>query len=233
MLKIFIRENCGKLGGKKYIFRSANMAQFSIDELVREMATFNTTITEADTLAVLNVMKRLVVKYVEQGYSVQTPLGLFFASASGSTDDIMGSFMPQSAETNHDIRMLFRPDSKIVADVLENTPLERGSNKLKTTVNIDKVMNASGNENDPVKPGDMIVVYGDYLKFDGSSPDQGIFLADGSKSYRLDYYTQNTAGRIQARISTSIPAGSYTLSLHNIPTASAAVTDYKKPVVIS
>lgn len=233
MLKIFVRENLGKLGGKKYIFRSASMAQFTIDELVHEMATFNTTITEADTLAVLNVMKRLVVKYVEQGYSVQTPLGLFFASASGSTDDITDSFTPLSEETNHDIRMLFRPDAKIVADVLANTPVERSSNKLKTTVNIDKVMNASGNENDPVKPGDMIIVYGDYLKFDSSSPEQGIFLANGSKSYKLDYYTQNTAGRIQARISASIPAGTYTLSLHNVPTASAAVTDYKEPVVIS
>jgi hypothetical protein len=64
-----------------------------------------------------------------------------------------------------------------VADVLANTPLERGSNKLITAVNIDKVMNASGDA--------------------------------------------------------AVPAGSYTLSLHNAPLTAAVETKYKEPVVIS
>ena len=233
MLKVFTRENSGKLGGKKYVFRSATMATFTVDELVHEMATFNTTITEADTLAVLNVMKRIVVKYVEQGYSVQTPLGLFFASASGSIDDIMGAFEPSNKEVNHDIRMLFRPDSKIVSDVLENTPTERTSNRLKTFTSIDKVMNAAGKSVTTIKTGDMIIVYGDYLKFDAAKEDQGVFLeAEDKTVYRLEYYTQNTAGRIEARIVPGISAGKYTLSVHNVPTSVPTVAEYRMPLII-
>jgi hypothetical protein len=233
MLKVFTRENSGTLGGKKYIFRSSTMATFTIDELVHEMATFNTTITEADTLAVLNVMKRIVVKYVEQGYSVQTPLGVFSASASGTIDDIMGAFEPNSKDNNHDIRMLFRPDVKIISDVLANTSTERTSNRLKTFTSIDKVMNAAGESVTNIKTGDMIIVYGDYLKFNVEKEDQGVFLEAEDKSvYRLKYYTQNTAGRIEARIETGIPAGIYTLSVHNVPTVTPAIAKYRMPLTI-
>ena len=233
MLKVFTRENSGRLGGKKYIFRSTPMATFSVDALVHEMATFNTTITEADTLAVLTVMKRIVVKYVEQGYSVQTPLGIFCASASGSTDDIMAAFEPNSKDNNHDIRMLYRPDSKIISDVLANTPVERTSNRLKTFTSIDKVRNAAGEDVTSIKTGDMIIIYGDYLKFDPLKEDQGVFLTGtDNTTFRLTYYTQNTAGKIEARIEKGIPADEYMLSVHNIPTSTISIAEYRSPITI-
>jgi hypothetical protein len=62
MLKIFLRENPGAFAKDRYLFRSSTMTTFTQNELIKKMAEFNTTITEADTLAVLNVLKRLVLE---------------------------------------------------------------------------------------------------------------------------------------------------------------------------
>jgi hypothetical protein len=233
MLSIFTRENTGTIAKMKYVFRSSTMTTFTLDELVKKMAAFNTTITEADTLAVLNVMKRLVIEYVEQGYTVQTPLGLFFAAASGSTNDLTDAFEPRAAGLNHNIRIRYRPTTEIEKDIVEHTPVERVSNILKTIVNIDVVQNAAGDTGMSIRPGDTILILGDYLKFDETATDQGVFLSDGTASTRLIYYTQNTGGKIAARIENTVAPGKYTLSVHNIPISTPSAAVYKNPVVIT
>lgn len=215
------------------MFRSSTMTTLTQEELIKKMAEFNTTITEADTLAVLNVLKRLVLEYTEQGYTVQTPLGLFYASASGTTNDVLADFSPQDASTDHTIRMLYRPSSEVTKGILKNTPVERSSDKLKATPFIQLVRNAGGDEDSAIKAGDSILVAGEYLKFDSGDNKQGIFLSGATLSYRLSYYTRNTDRTLEARIDSSVPAGRYTLSVKNIPTVTPVTTAYKDFVTVS
>ena len=78
-----------------------------------------------------------------------------------------------------------------------------------------------------------ICITGDFLKFDSDNEEYGVFLINDENSYRLSYYTQNTAGTIIGRIESSIPAGTYTLVVKNKPTVTEETTKYKKQIVIS
>ena len=166
MLKIFLRKIEGPLSKTPYTFMSKNMAVMTIDDLVKKMTEFNTTLTEADTLAAMNVFKKVVIDYVKQGYAVQTPLGAFFATAGGGAENIDTDFSPSVKDSNHYIKLRFRATPEIANDVLRNTITERSTNALKTQVYIERVCNASGDINMPIKPGDSITISGEYLKFD-------------------------------------------------------------------
>ena len=233
MLKVFLRENNSPIKKAAYMFMSENMATYTQEQLVKKMSQYNTTLTEADTLAALNVMKNIVMEAVKEGYCVQTPFGLLYAVAGGSTDDKDCDFSPADQNLNHTIRLRFRPNSEVIDDVAKNTQVERVSNALKTRVYIDEVFNADGNKESPVTSGDLITIIGDYLKFDSSNPEYGVFLNGNDESYRLSYYTQITAGKITARIESDIPKGTYSLLLKNKPTSSEETTEYKKKLIIS
>lgn len=233
MLKVFVRENTSPMVKCAFVFMSETMATFTLNQLVKKMAEFNTTLTEADALAALNVMQNIVMEKVKEGYSVQTPFGTFFATAGGSADSKNADFLPGEQSTNHSIRMRFRPNRELSDDVSRNTVIERVSNAIKTRVYIDIVANADGKVDSPIKAGDLISIKGEYLKFDPENETHGIFLSDGENEYRLTYYTQITKGTVCARVETEIPAGSYTLIIRNKPTVDETSTEYKKPVVIS
>ncbi len=233
MLKVFVRENSIPAAKGKYVFMSENMATFTLDQLVTKMAEFNTTLTKADALAALNVMQSIVMEKVKEGYSVQTPFGIFFACAGGTADIKDAEFLPEEKSTNHAVRMRFRPNRELSADVSRNTVIERVSNAVKSRVYIDTVSNADGKADSPIKVGDTICIKGEYLKFEPETESHGIFLSDGETEHRLSYYTTITSGTICARVEADIPAGTYSLIIRNKPTVDEASYKYKKPVVIS
>ena len=233
MLKVFVRENTSPMVKCAYVFMSETMATFTLNQLVKKMAEFNTTLTEADALAALNVMQNIVMEKVKEGYAVQTPFGVFYASAGGTAETKNADFLPDEHSTNHVIRMRFRPNRELSGDVSRNTVIERVSNAVKTRVYIDTVGNADGKTDSPIKAGDIICIKGEYLKFESENENHGIFLSDGEAEYRLSYYTQITGGTVCARIESEIPAGTYTLIIRNKPTADESTAEYKKPVVIS
>ncbi|WP_027727880.1 DNA-binding domain-containing protein [Treponema sp. C6A8] len=233
MLKVFVRENVSPVAKNGFVFMSENMATFTQEQLVKKMAEYNTTLTEADALAALNVMLKIVMEKVKEGYAAQTPFGTFFAAAGGSAESKAEEFLPNVKETNHAVRMRFRPYRELSEDVSSHTVIERVSNAIKTRVYIDTVANADGKTDSPIKAGDTICIKGDFLKFDSENEVHGIFLSDGETEYRLSYYTQITGGTVCARVESSIPAGSYKLIIRNKPTVDEASYEYKKQIVIS
>ena len=232
MLKIFVRENMSPIAKEKFVFMSENAGTFTEQQLIKKMAEYNTTLTEADALAAFNVLKKIVLEMVLLGYVVQTPFGLMYAVAGGSTDDILADFTPKNQNTNHDIRLRFRPSTDIISDVRNNTVTERSTNAIKTRVNIDMVCNADGNESSPIHPGDSIFISGDYLKFDKADETQGVFLYDGTEEHRLSYYTQVSPGKIIARVDSDFKTGEYTLILKNMPTKSPSAYVYKNQIFL-
>jgi hypothetical protein len=233
MLKVSLRENFYTGAKRAYVFRSTNTGELTVDQLVTEMATFNTTITEADTLGVLNVMKRIVLKYVNLGYTVHTPLGYFHASASGSTDDLLDSFNPNDSAKNHELALLYCPNTEVSKNVNDSIQIERASNRPVMTPSIDKVQNADGTGTTEIRPNDLIVILGDYLKFDPAKTEQGVFLSKDGTETRLTYYAHNTQGKIEARIPADLAAGSYTVMIRNVPSTKPMEVTYKKAVAIT
>ena len=232
MLKIFVRENMSPIAKEKFVFMSENAGTFTEQQLIKKMAEYNTTLTEADALAAFNVMKKIVLEMVLLGYVVQTPFGLMFAVAGGSTNDILADFTPKNQNTNHDIRLRFRPSTDIIDNVRNKTVTERSTNAIKTRVNIDVVRNADGNESSPIHPGDSLFISGDYLKFDKNDVEQGVFLHDGKDEQRLNYYTQVSPGKIIARVENDLQSGTYSVILKNYPTKTSSAFVYKKKITL-
>jgi hypothetical protein len=233
MLQVSLRENMTKNAKRKYFFRSSNNGELTVDQLVSEMATFNTTITEADTLGVLNVMKRLLIKYVNLGYIVHTPLGYFHASASGSTDDLLEQFDPKNHDTNHDIALLYCSSTEVNTKMKDGIQTERVTNRLITTPSIDAVKNAAGKVDAAVHPGDTVLILGDYLKYDETDEKQGIFLSKDGTETKLTYCPHNTAGQLEARIPSGLAAGTYGVIIRNVPTMTFTETTWKKTLTIA
>jgi hypothetical protein len=233
MLQVSLRENMTNNAKRKYFFRSSNNGELTVDQLVSEMATFNTTITEADTLGVLNVMKRLLIKYVNLGYIVHTPLGYFHASASGSTDDLLELFEPKRHDNNHAIALLYCPSTEVNTKMKDGIQTERVSNRLITMPSIDMVQNAAGDADAEIHPGDIVLILGDYLKYDETDEKQGIFLSKTGTETKLTYCPHNTGGQLEARIPSDLAAGIYGVIIRNVPTATFTETAWKKKLVIT
>jgi hypothetical protein len=233
MLQVSLRDNKTINAKKQFFFRSSNNGSLTIDELVKEMYSFNTTITEADTLGVLNVMKRLMVKYVNLGYTVHTPLGYFHASASGSTDNAEEDFAHKNLTNNHEVSLLYCPSTEVNSQVQDDIKIERVSGRLIMTPEITIVKNAVGANTAEIKPNDSIIILGDYLKYDESDEKQGVFLSKDGSEVHLTYCPHNTDGKLEVRIPSGTAAGEYTVIVRNKPSATSMEVYYRKPVVIT
>lgn len=233
MLKIFLRENTNQNARSKYVFRSENEAVLALDKLIVEMAQNNTTMTTADVKGVMSVFYDVVVKYLTLGYSVKTPLGLLYVSAAGTADDLQDEFTPTVESSDHALNIRYLPDSAAAKTVTSETLHERVSNRYKMMPHIDTVQNASKSQGNEIKAGDMVRIYGDYLKFTESDESQGVFLEKDGTETRLSYYAWILNKRIETKIPTDLAAGSYTLIVRAKPSTVVYETKCKESVTIS
>lgn len=233
MLQVSLRENVRSNAKKNYFFRSSNNGVLTTDKLVAEMATFNTTITEADTLGVLNVMKRILVKYVNLGYVVHTPIGYFHASASGSTDEIDAQFLPNDDTNNHEIALLYCPSTEVGKQMADGIEVERVSNRLLTTPSIDVVKDAATGEIGRAKAGDTVSINGDYLKYLPEDTLQGVFLSKDNTETRLTYCTHNASKKIEVRIPADTAPGNYEVLVRCKPSSMLLEAAWKKNLEVT
>lgn len=233
MLKIFLRQNPSVNAKTRFNFRSENEAEISFETLVGEMAANNTTITKADVFGVMDVYKAIVLRYTQLGYSVRGPLGLLYVSAGGTTDDKLESFQPGLATNDHFLKLRFLADAAVARAILSNTKTTRASNRLKMIPAIEDVRNADGNEENIIKPGDTVRIFGDYLKFDSKDEEQGIFLEKDGVKTRLDYYVWNANKRIDTRIPSDLEPGAYTVKISAKPSTILYTESFSNPVTIS
>lgn len=233
MLKIFLRQNMTANAKAKFNFRSENEAEITFENLVDEMAASNTTITKADIFGVMDVYKAIVLRYTQLGYTVRGPLGLLYVSAGGTTDDMLESFQPGLTTNDHFLKLRFLADAAVARSITSNTKTERASNRLKMIPAIEDVQNADGNSENIINPGDIVRIYGDYLKFDAQDEEQGIFLEKDGVKTRLDYYAWNANKRIDTRIPSDMEPGEYTVSISAKPSTVLYTESFATPVTIS
>ena len=225
MLHVFLRENISKNANSKFVFRSENAGTFTMDSLLDEMAANNTTVTRADLAAVMNVFKTVLLRYLLLGYTIQTPLGSLYVSAGGTTDDDKASFTPELRSSGHRLHLCFFPTSDVSASVKRLTKFERSSDRLKMVPLIHSVQN--GNGKDEIVRGELMRVNGEYLKFDAEYMTQGLFLTKDGVSTRINYYTCNAPGRLDALVPASLEPGYYVLSVAARPNTITYTQDFK------
>src|SRR5574344_1402174 len=212
MLSIYLRENNFRNRKKRYVFKSKTCGTITKEELISSIANANSSITEADTLAVMNLLEEQFYKLINEGYSVQLPMGTFRASVSGTTDSETEPFTAsKTKESDKRISLIFEPDLQKQKLLCKTVKCKRTTNALKCTPHISTVQN--GMETTTLfTSGDSIILRGEYLKVDPADSSQGLFLC-GAKNYRLTHYSHKARRTLIATIPRSIPHGSYTLKV--------------------
>ena len=193
-----------------YLVHSSCSDTVEYSELVNIMAKGRTTLTKPDIAGCIQLFLEEIEKLVADGKFVKTPLGSFYLCASGKMETPDQAFTPGEGENDHSIRLHFRADRAIEADIQtmakierrqrfdRNAPLVFGSKSVKT----DADMKAS--------VGDFIRVVGQRLKFDKANETEGLFFVNGAE-HRSTQYAEVMPGLIIAEVPPGIAAGTYNL----------------------
>lgn len=181
-LGITTRMNHFDSAKKPYCFRNIYSGTVESDELIRRIAENNTTLTEADTLACLNVMEEVITELIADGKKVRTPFGLFYLAASGTAEEVDEPFTPLNAESGHSVNLHFCADRDFTDHAVALAVITREEWKDVEVPVIYTVSDGSGTEAPSYTPGGIIKIKGRRLSYNEEKPDEGVFFTDTNGS---------------------------------------------------
>lgn len=225
MLDIYLKENHFSNRKKKYSFHSKTRGHITQEELVDLVADYGSTVTKADTVAVLSAMENVIEHYLGEGYSVEFPLGTFKISASGSADSENERFKPGRKKykgeriTDHKISINFIANKKKKKDLADKIVTRKVRNFMACEPRIVCVENASITSEEMTVTG-ALTVRGEYLKIDFTDDRQGIFVysVENNKSWKVTHFYRNARRTLTFMLPKGLSSGKYILQLYVTPT---------------
>lgn len=216
MLKVYITPNHFKNRKDAYSFRSQITESMSQNDMINAIADANTTVTKADTIAVMTEFQNQFDKAIKEGKSIALFMGTFSAGASGTAQTPTETFRPKtnrdkrSPVRNHKISLLFKAARKYASE-LRDIDFERIGKKQLCRPVIDKVWNGLEKEKTDFHSGNYLTLHGKYIKINPQDSASGVFLDNDTtgKTYRCNSYTRATRNNICAKIPDNIPNGPY------------------------
>lgn len=222
MLQVYTKENTlnSSEGKDKFCFRSFVNQTLDHEQLIREIISYNSTITEADARAVLSVLNDRVKHFVNIGYKVELPFGYVYNKANGTVPRQNDAFVPGS--TNHRISAVFKFKNDANEDMTKNAVFNSAGSGYVTLPVITQLCSKQkdGKESDSLDfaPLSMLCVKGKYLSFDSSDKTQGLFLVDEEKhETRLENYNRTGTNVIEAYASDTLIPGTYNVKIVTQP----------------
>jgi hypothetical protein len=220
MLKVYVTHNNFANKKKKYSFRSTTTETMSQNQLIDAIANANTTVTKADTIAVMSELQEQFDKAIKNGKSVTLFMGTFTASASGTAESHTETFKPgnykdkRTPKRDHKISLIFKP-ARIYADELSSIQFERIGLTLLCEPQLFYTYNGTDRENNEFAPGDFITLRGSYIKVDSSDSTTGVFLINRAarQTIRASVYTRATRLTICAQIPPETVPGQYSVCI--------------------
>jgi hypothetical protein len=172
-LKYGLSENNLTPAANDYIAQVVDVHSYSIEEIAERMLDRGTMLTKADILAVIEVFFSEIVKIVENGGAVHTPIFNLMPGISGVFQGMLDSFDP----ARHKIK------AHITAGVLILQVIEKIKvTKVALEENVPHIHDVkdfdSGTENEQLSPGGPVQIYGNRLRFCTDEPTNGVFVID-------------------------------------------------------
>jgi hypothetical protein len=162
-----------------YIVRTTWADTVEYSELVDIMAKGRTTLTKPDITGCIELLLEEIAKLVADGKYVKTPIGSFYLCASGKLDSLDQAFTPGDGEGAHVLKLHFRADRAMEAELAAMAKIERGE---RFDRNEPIIFSSSSVKNDgemKAGAGDFIRVAGQRLKFDKANEKEGLFFLNG------------------------------------------------------
>jgi hypothetical protein len=182
--------------------------------LVDIMAAGRTTLTKPDITGCLQLFVEELMKLVADGKYVKTPIGAFCLGASGKLDSPDQAFTPKDGSSAHDLRLHFRADRSLEAELLASVKIERGERYDRSMPLVFSAFSVKTGKDMAASAGDFLRVEGQRLKFDKDKEEEGLFFINGSES-RSAIYALIAPGRVIAEVPKDLAAGQYVLAFRS------------------
>lgn len=221
MVQIYAYQNSLKTGeGKdKYCFRSVVDQVMDSEQLVKEIISYNSTITDADARAVLSVLNDRVCHFVNLGYKVELPFGYVYNKANGTVAKLNDGFVP--GKGNHRITSVFKFKEDASREMAKDASYKLAGSGYVQVPSIKEVSSIlpNGTESEKLEfaVGAMLRIKGKNVSFDAEDELQGVFLvsSDATETRVLNYNRIGT-NVIEAYVP-AVVAGSYEIKLVTKP----------------
>lgn len=222
MIQIFTYQNPLKVsdGKNKYCFRSVVDQTLDSEQLIKEIVSYNSTITEADVRAVLAILDDKVKHFVNLGYKVELPFGYMFNKANGTVAKLNDGFV--EGTLNHRITTAFRFKDDAAEEMTKNAAYKMAGSGYVQKPEIKEIYSvlANGKESEKVEfaKGSMIRIKGKNVSFDTEDSNQGIFLVATDKTEtRISNYNRIGISIMESYVPSDIADGIYEVKLVTKP----------------
>lgn len=216
----------------EYLVHSECSDTVDVEGLVDAMMIRNSSLTRSDILSCCTLLASTIYDLVQDGKYVNTFMGSFYMSASGTLDSVTEAFQPGSESNDHDVRLHHRPPRKVQTMLRMNTKIERLEHFDKRMAAIWSACSTTDDAPDQAKPGESVQIVGERMSFDKKDPRQGVFFINGEAMRSAIYHvTKNQL--IAAAIPPELEKGAYMLVVRTMPNGKDIVEGrYKKEFMI-
>ena len=235
MIAITTYKNSLKKAKKEYCFRSVTDQTLDSEQLIKEIISYNSTITEADARAVLSVLNDRVKHFVNLGYNVELPFAYIHLKANGTVDKLNAGFTPGTGDHRFEVTCSFKDDA---AKEMEDTTAYRiAGTGWAILPKITEVMSISNlgieNKNLEFMHNDILRIKGKNLSFDASDDKQGIFFINTDKvETRATRYNSIGTAITEVFIPKSLELGLYKIKIVTSP-RKESLEEYTSNTLIS
>jgi hypothetical protein len=200
-----------KVSKEKDIYRALikNGKKHTLDDVLDRMDRHKSTIARFEAQASISLFIEVVEEILEEGGSVYTPLFNAKCSVSGNFKGLDDRFSP----SRHKINVHLKPGERLksLAKVIKPQKVKGG---LPAPVIREFTDMSSGSTNSILTPGGPAIIRGEYLQFDITDIDQGIYFAvDETTIYKTETIHRNTFSQLVILIPNGLVPGLYRLQV--------------------
>lgn len=196
-----------------YLAISKHSKSATLDDLFDGITREGSTITKAEALAVFEEITQRITEFVQEGYSVKTPLVNIRSDVKGKFVDDEDNFDPG----RHKVKINVTAGKRLRAISSDIKPVKIFSQKpLPKPLSYYDQM--SDTTNNIVTPGDAAKLTGLRLKFDEDDPEQGVYFInkDTREETKVERSMLTNMPSELIFMNPDLPSGTYLLEIRSI-----------------
>lgn len=202
-----------------YCFRSSCSQKITVQELAKEMASYNSSFTEADMVGMLSVLGTVVTDKLTEGCSVELPIGEVYPTASGTCSGIQEKF--SLGHGNHQLSFGFTVNNATRQAVSARLKYKQLAPDATNGARLYRLCSLQDNAKESpelsLAAGKTLRLHGKNLSFDLDDIAQGVFLENEDGKKRMTKFTRAGTNIIDVTIPADLAAGDYSVSVVTRP----------------
>lgn len=212
-LQYYLIPNHIRSDADHYLAISKHSKSVTLDDVFDRMTREGSTITKAEALAVFEEITQRITEFVQEGYSVKTPLVNIRSDVSGKFIDDEDNFDHE----RHKVKINVSVGKRLRAISSDIKPVKISSQKRlpEPTSYIDS---RSGTVNELITPKEGAKLTGSLLKFDEDDPEQGIYFInkETSEEVKVEQAMLKNKPSTLIFMNPDLPSGTYLLEIRSI-----------------